>query len=225
MIQFLKSFAPPGALVIQAAAALGAVVAMALPSSAGAASAVEQLRSFVANTPAAKGSFVQQTRRPNAQGGPQQSGVFFFQRPGRFKWEVIKPYEQLLISDGKQLFQYDPDLAQVTVRDVGDAIGSSPAQILFGSAPLEQSFTVSELPARGGVEWLRAVPKSPDAGFARVDIGFKGGLPVSLELNDAFGQTTQIDFTNMERNPAVSADTFRFTPPKGVDVVRMGKQP
>lgn len=199
--------------------------ALLLPAGAWAASAADQLRTFVSGTQSATGSFTQTTKSTGAgQGAPAQSGTFSFQRPGKFKWQVIKPYEQLIVSDGKQLFQYDPDLMQVTVRPVGDAIGSSPASILFGSGSLEQSFNVATLPAKEGVEWLRATPKSPDAGFSRVDIGFKDGMPAQLELLDAFGQTTQVSFANMVRNPAVSADSFQFVAPKGVDVVKMGQQ-
>lgn len=193
-----------------------------LPAGAWAATAAEQLRTFVSSTQSASGQFTQSTKSSAGVATPAQSGVFSFQRPGKFKWEISKPYEQLIVSDGKQLFQYDPDLAQVTVRPVGDAVGSSPAQILFGSGSLDQSFNVTPLPSNEGVEWLRAIPKSSDAGFSRVDIGFKDGLPVRLELLDAFGQTTQVNFAAMVRNPQISADSFNFTAPKGVDVVRMG---
>jgi outer membrane lipoprotein carrier protein len=132
-----------------------------------------------------------------------------------------RPYEQLIVSDGEQVYQYDPDLAQVTVRKVDQAIGTSPAAILFGSGSLEQSFDVSALPAHDGLEWLRARPRNTDAGFSRVDIGFKNNQPVRIELLDAFGQTTRVDLSHITPNPKVTARDFQFTPPKGVDVVSM----
>ncbi|GAA4336475.1 outer membrane lipoprotein chaperone LolA [Pigmentiphaga soli] len=199
-------------------------LAAALPAGAWAASAREQLNAFVAGTQSASGSFSQSTRGPNSGTSALQTGTFSFQRPGKFRWQVSKPFEQLVVSDGKQLFQYDPDLSQVTVRDVGSAIGSSPAQILFGSGSLDQSFDLADQPGRDGLDWLRATPKSPDAGFARVDIAFKDGLPARLELQDSFGQVTQVSFSGVTRNPQLAADAFRFTPPKGVDVVRMGAE-
>ncbi|VCU71598.1 Outer-membrane lipoprotein carrier protein precursor [Pigmentiphaga humi] len=205
-----------------AGAGLAAVLALPLPALAG---AIDQLHAFVNGTQAASGSFSQVTRGSGSQAGqaaPVQAGTFSFQRPGRFRWAVAKPYEQLIVSDGKQLFQYDPDLSQVTVREVGEAIGASPAQILFGSGSLEQSFDVAEQPDRDGLQWLRATPKTPEAGFSRVDIAFKDGLPARLELLDAFGQTTAITFNGVARNPQLPADSFRFTAPAGVDVVRMG---
>ncbi|WP_313622470.1 outer membrane lipoprotein chaperone LolA [Achromobacter sp.] len=201
---------------------LAAVAVLGLsPALALAASAQEQLRAFVSTVTAATGSFSQYTVNDQGRTQPAQTGVFSFQRPGKFKWAVQKPYEQLVISDGRQVFQYDPDLAQVTERKVDAAIGTSPAAILFGSGSLEQSFDVSALPAKDGVEWLRAKPRTADAGFSRVDIGMKDNLPVRVELLDSFGQTTRVDLSAIQANPSLPAKEFQFTAPKGVDVVKM----
>lgn len=201
---------------------LAAIAALSLsPVLACAAGAQEQLRAFVATVTAATGSFSQYTVNDQGRTQPAQTGVFSFQRPGKFKWAVQKPYEQLVISDGRQVFQFDPDLAQVTERKVDAAIGTSPAAILFGSGSLEQSFDVSALPAKDGVEWLRAKPRTADAGFSRVDIGMKDNLPVRVELLDSFGQTTRVDLSAIQANPSLPAKEFQFTAPKGVDVVKM----
>ena len=200
--------------VVAAALALG-------PVSAWSASAPVQLEQFIAQVQSASGDFTQQVLGQNGQGKPAQSGKFSFKRPGQFKWAVEQPYEQLIISDGKQLYQYDPDLAQVTERRVDQSIGASPAAILFGSGSLAEAFTISSLPGKDGFDWLRALPRSADAGFTHVDIGFKDGLPVRLELLDSFGQTTRIELNNMVSNPSLGADEFSFTPPDGVDVVKM----
>lgn len=204
------------------AAALAFCVAPALaPASAMAATAQEQLRAFVNTVTAATGSFSQYTVNPQGRTQPAQTGVFSFQRPGKFKWAVQKPYEQLVISDGRQVFQFDPDLAQVTERKVDAAIGTSPAAILFGSGSLEQSFDVSALPSKDGVDWLRAKPRTADAGFSRVDIGMKDNLPVRVELLDSFGQTTRVDLSGIVPNPKLGEGEFRFVAPQGVDVVKM----
>lgn len=202
------------------AAATAALLSFS-PLVAMAADANTQLKTFVAQVDSATGKFTQTT--VGAQGGAQraQSGDFAFQRPGKFKWAVSEPYEQLVVSDGQQLFQYDPDLAQVTTRKVDQAIGTSPAAILFGSGDLEQAFDVTPLPARDGLEWLRAKPRTADAGFAQVDIGMQNDMPARIELLDSFGQTTRVELSGIQANPALSADTFRFTPPEGVDVVNM----
>lgn len=201
---------------------LAAVAVLGLsPTVVLAASAQEQLRAFVTTVTSATGSFSQYTVNDQGRTQPAQTGVFSFQRPGKFKWAVQKPYEQLVISDGRQVFQYDPDLAQVTERKVDAAIGTSPAAILFGSGSLEQSFDVSALPAKDGVDWLRAKPRTADAGFSRVDIGMKNNLPVRVELLDSFGQTTRVDLSGIQANPQLPAKEFQFTAPKGVDVVKM----
>ena len=201
---------------------LAVVAALSLaPALSFAASAQEQLKSFVATVTSATGSFSQYTVNNQGRTQPAQTGVFSFQRPGKFKWAVQKPYEQLVISDGRTVFQFDPDLAQVTERKVDAAIGTSPAAILFGSGSLEQSFDVSALPSKDGVEWLRAKPRTADAGFSRVDIGMKDNLPVRVELLDSFGQTTRVDLSAIAPNPTLADKEFQFTAPKGVDVVKM----
>ncbi|AYD63344.1 outer membrane lipoprotein chaperone LolA [Achromobacter sp. LC458] len=201
---------------------LAVVAALSLaPALTFAASAQEQLKSFVATVTSATGSFSQYTVNNQGRTQPAQTGVFSFQRPGKFKWAVQKPYEQLVVSDGRVLFQFDPDLAQVTERKVDAAIGTSPAAILFGSGSLEQSFDVSALPSKDGVDWLRAKPRTADAGFSRVDIGMKDNLPVRVELLDSFGQTTRVDLSSIAANPSLPAKEFQFTAPKGVDIVKM----
>ncbi|MDX3988307.1 MAG: outer membrane lipoprotein chaperone LolA [Achromobacter sp.] len=201
---------------------LAVVAALILaPALTFAASAQEQLKSFVATVTSATGSFSQYTVNNQGRTQPAQTGVFSFQRPGKFKWAVQKPYEQLVVSDGRVLFQFDPDLAQVTERKVDAAIGTSPAAILFGSGSLEQSFDVSALPSKDGVDWLRAKPRTADAGFSRVDIGMKDNLPVRVELLDSFGQTTRVDLSSIAANPSLPAKEFQFTAPKGVDIVKM----
>jgi outer membrane lipoprotein carrier protein len=204
-------------LMTCALASLGWAVAM--PASAE--NAREQLRTFVSQVQSASGDFVQYTVGPQGQTKPPQRGKFLFMRPGRFKWDVLKPYEQQIVSDGKEIYQFDADLNQVTVRKAGQTIGASPAAILFGSGSLEQSFEVSALPDKESLAWLRAKPKQPDAGFVHVDLGFKDGVPLRIVLLDAFGQTTHIEISALMRNPGLSTSNFDFVTPKGADVVRM----
>jgi outer membrane lipoprotein carrier protein len=186
------------------------------------ASALEQFKSFVASTKAAKGEFVQ-TQVKNANGeapkaGKNSSGTFVFARPGKFIWTYTKPYDQVLQADGEQLFIYDKDLNQVTVKKLGDALGSSPAAILFGSNDLEKSFTLSEGGSRDGLEWLKAVPKAKDSSFEQITIGLRNGVPEAMELKDSFGQTSVLKFSKLEKNPALNATSFKFVMPKGADV-------
>ena len=184
------------------------------------ASALEQFKTFVAGTKAARGEFTQQQIKKSETGkaAPVSTGTFLFARPGKFIWTYVKPYEQLLQADGEQLYIYDKDLNQVTIKKLGNALGSSPAAILFGSNDLEKNFTLSEAPARGGLEWLDAKPKAKDSTFEQISIGLRNGTPETMELHDAFGSTSIISFKKFEKNPALTAQQFKFVMPKGADV-------
>ncbi|MTV38648.1 outer membrane lipoprotein chaperone LolA [Duganella radicis] len=186
------------------------------------ASALEQFKSFVASTKAAKGEFTQRQVKNTNGDKPKVStpatGTFVFARPGKFIWTYLKPYEQVLQADGDKLYIYDKDLNQVTVKKLGDALGSSPAAILFGSNDLEKNFTLSEAGSKDGVEMLRAVPKNKDSSFEDIVISMKDGLPFTMELKDSFGQSSVLWFKGIEKNPALNAASFKFVMPKGADV-------
>jgi outer membrane lipoprotein carrier protein len=205
-----------------------AACACALPMIASA-SALDQFKSFVSSTKAAKGEFTQRlVRADNAAGAGGASpvskapatstGSFVFARPGKFIWTYQKPYEQLLQADGDKLYIYDKDLNQVTVRKLGNALGSSPAAILFGSNDLEKNFTLKDAGMRDGLEWLQATPKSKDTTFDQIGIGLKDGVPLAMELRDSFGQVSVLSFKNFEKNPSIGTEQFKFVVPKGADV-------
>ncbi len=193
---------------------------MAVPGFASA-SALEQFKTFVNSTKAAKGEFTQRqvkTMDGAAKVANTSSGTFLFARPGKFIWTYQKPYEQLLQADGEKLYIYDKDLNQVTIRRLGDALGSSPAAILFGSNDLEKNFTLKDAGERDGLEWLEATPKTKDTTFERILIGLKDGVPQAMELRDSFGQISLLTFKKFEKNPPMKPDQFRFEVPKGADV-------
>ncbi|UGQ47935.1 outer membrane lipoprotein chaperone LolA [Massilia endophytica] len=202
---------------------IAALAASSLFFSAGAhAAALEQFKAFVAGTKAAKGEFTQkQIKMVDGVSKVSQpaSGTFQFARPGKFIWSYLKPYEQVLQADGDKLYIYDKDLNQVTVKKLGDALGSSPAAILFGSNDLEKNFTLSEAGSRDGLEWLKAVPKTKDSSFEQITIGLRNGQPEAMELKDNFGQTSVLAFQKFEKNPALNAAAFKFVMPKGADIL------
>jgi outer membrane lipoprotein carrier protein len=198
-----------------------ATTTLALLANNASAAALDQFKSFVAGTKSARGDFTQTQVRKSASGkaAPVSTGTFVFARPGKFIWTYQKPYEQVLQADGETLYLYDKDLNQVTTKKLGNALGSSPAAILFGSNDLEKNFTLAEAGARDGLEWLNATPKAKDTTFEQIGIGLKDGVPQAMELKDNFGQTTVLKFTSFQRNPSLGAQAFKFTPPKGAEVV------
>ena len=184
------------------------------------AATTEALKGFLTQTTTAKGRFAQMVLDKNLKMLQQSTGTMQFSRPGKFRWEYDKPYEQTIVGDGAKLWVYDKDLNQVIVRKLGNAIGSSPAAILFGSNDLEKNFTLSEAGLRDGIEWLQAIPKTKDTQFEKIGIGLKDGVPVAMELRDGFGQISLLSFARFEKNPTLPANHFRFAMPKGADVLQ-----
>lgn len=191
------------------------LLVLSLPGFAG---GLDQLNQFLEQTKSFTADF-QQTVTQKAGKQQQAGGSMAILRPGRFDWRYTKPYEQRVVGDGKQLWIYDPDLNQVTRKQLDRALGDSPAALLAGSNELSKSYQLTEAGKRDGLEWVEATPKQRDTGFERVRIGFKEAQPMAMELADSFGQTTLIRFSKVVRNPKLGADRFQFSPPAGADVV------
>lgn len=184
-----------------------------------AADAIAQLRQFVASTRSAEGEFEQTVVARSARKPQQAAGRFAFARPGKFRWEYELPYQQLLVGDGERLWSWDRDLNQVTVRPIGDALGATPAAILFGGGDLEHDFELTDGGAADGLAWVDARPRKTESSFESMRIGLDDGRLRRMELRDNFGQTTMIVFTRLQPNPVLDADRFRFVPPAGADVI------
>lgn len=178
-----------------------------------------QLKQFMDGTRSARGSFTQQVFSKSGRKPQPASGTFAFSRPGKFRWTYEKPYAQLLVGDGSKLWAYDQELNQVTTKKLGQALGSTPAAILAGDNSLDRNFVLKDAGSADGLEWIEATPKADDSSFERIRMGFSGGQLKAMLLNDNFGQTTSLLFGQIERNPSLDAGLFRFTPPKGADVV------
>ncbi|MGE5466368.1 MAG: outer membrane lipoprotein chaperone LolA [Ignavibacteria bacterium] len=193
------------------------IAGLLLPLAA-AASGLDQLKAFLDTTKTASGRFAQSVVGKSGKKPQQSAGTFALARPGKFRWQYEKPYQQLLVSDGDRLWSFDPDLNQVTTRKLGKALGSSPAALLAGG-DLEAHFVLKDAGAAEGIEMVDATPKSADGNFERVRIGLKDNLPRVMEIRDNFGQVSTLIFTEFRSNPAMGKDEFRFVPPKGADVV------
>ena len=187
---------------------------------AGQASSIEELKALLRGTTTARAQFAQIVLDKDLNPIQQASGSMAFARPGRFRWEYSKPYEQVIVGDGTSLWIYDKDLNQVTVRRLEGALGASPAALLAGSNEIEKGYALSSVGSEQGLDWLEAVPRDQDTVFERIRLGFsKTGLE-AMELRDRFGQITVIKFTAVKRNSELPSDWFSFTPPEGADVIR-----
>lgn len=180
---------------------------------------VDALKAFIGDTRTARAGFTQTVMDQNGRVRQKSEGTLAFSRPGKFRWVYQKPYEQLIVGDGSRLWIYDADLEQVTTRKLGDALGSSPAALLAGSNDIEKYFALKNAGNSDGLDWLEARPKDRESTFEAVRMGFAGNTLAAMELKDSFGQTTLLKFSGMVKNPALNANDFKFTPPKGADVI------
>jgi chaperone LolA len=134
-------------------------------SSVAHAAATDKLKAFIAATRSAQANFTQEVQDKNGRRIQSASGTMQFVRPGKFRWEYRKPYEQLIVGDGKKFWMYDVDLEQVTVKKLDTALGSSPAALLSGSNEIERGFALKNIESRDGLEWLQATPRSSESSF------------------------------------------------------------
>jgi outer membrane lipoprotein carrier protein len=190
-----------------------------LAAQAAGAGAIDKLHQFLESTRTVRADFTQTVIARNGRQPQTSSGVMMFSRPGKFRWQIEKPYSQLLLGDGEKVWIHDPDLRQVTVRKAGTALGGTPASLLAGDAQIEKSFSLREAGERDGLEWIEATPKVQDSGFEKVRLGFAGNDLRAMELFDSLGQITSLAFSHLERNPRLAPSLFRFTTPANTDVI------
>jgi len=179
---------------------------------------LERFQSYLRTTQAARGDFEQKVYDKNGKLTQDSKGSFALLRPNRFRWTYTKP-QQVIVGDGEKVWIHDADLNQVTVRRLARVLGSTPAALLAGSSDVQDAFELKELGEKDGLEWLEAKPREKEAGFERMRLGMSTGGVEAMELVDQFGQTTVLRFSNVVRNPQIEPGTFRFSPPKGADVL------
>ncbi len=185
------------------------------------AAAIGNLKKFIAETSTVSANFSQTLYDKSRRTIQDSKGSMQFERPEKFRWSYAKPYEQIIVGNGKEVWFYDHDLNQATVRPFNLAIGSSPAALLAGNSDLEENFVLTELGLQEGMEWLEAVPKNKETMFEFIQMAFspQGTLKL-MALRDSLGQTTLLTFSELEKNPQLSESLFNFTPPASADVIR-----
>lgn len=178
----------------------------------------QQLTDFLAKTKSLSADFKQVSL--NEAGVPFRTsyGVFYLQRPGKFRWNYEKPFSQEIVASAGKVYFYDTDLEQVTIKKLDESLGSTPALLLSGDISLENNFVIEDHGDSEAMQWLKLLPKSQESSFKYILIGLKQGELGGMELSDNFGQLTRIQFTRVLINPPLKSTLFEFTPPKGVDV-------
>lgn len=201
--------------------ALSSGLVAALFATSAFAGARDRLESFTDGLKGLDGQFVQQVFDAKGKVKENSSGKVSLSQPRLFRWEYVKPYPQLIVADGKTVWVYDPDLQQATRRPQGVEEQNSPLGALVDPGKLDQQFVVKEEAPANGLEWLSLAPRAneADASFRSARLGFDASGLARMEVVDALGQRTEIRFSGWQRNPGFAKNTFRYTPPKGVDVI------
>ena len=206
---------PWAALCVGLVVALGAGLGGVSPARA---DAVQTLRDFVRETPSGKSAFTQTVITADGVRKRNSSGTFEFARPNRFRFEYKRPFAQTIVADGQRVWMYDPDLNQVIVRKLAQALGATPAALLAGTDP-ERDFELKALPAADALEWVQATPRQKDSGLQSLRLGFRGKVLAVLEMVDTLGQRSVLQFTELQTGVRLAPKTFEFTPPAGTDVL------
>lgn len=185
------------------------------------ADAKEELSKFNQKVGQASGTFSQTVLSPEGRIKQQGAGKFAFSKPGKFLWNIQKPFPQLIVSNGVEVVTFDPDLEQASIRPAATALDSSPSALLFGRGDLDKLFNLTNLQTANGVEWLEAKPKKQDSLFDKILIGMKGGLPIQVEIHDSLGQVTRLNLNGWDLETQNQPSSFEFIAPEGVDVIRV----
>lgn len=164
-------------------------------------------------------NFYQQVLDSEGEIIQEAKGIFELKKPGRFRWHYDPPYSQQIISDGKNLWLFDLELAQATVQPIEQALGSAPIILLTDLKPLSEDFDIREMPESFGLHWLALVPKIQDTEFYRVEIGLDGNVIREMRLHDHFDQKTIIRFSEINTSANLPDARFEFSIPEGVDVI------
>jgi outer membrane lipoprotein carrier protein len=174
---------------------------------------------FSKNLNGLSGQFAQAVFDAKGKKLDSSKGTLALKAPRHFRWQYQKPFPQLIVADGLNVWIYDEDLAQVTVRPQSSAEGQSPLTVLTDFSLLDREYTTKNLADREQMQWLRLTPKAKEPPFVYCDLGFSGKDLKRMVVKDQLAQRSEWTFSGWKRNPNLDPEMFRFLVPKGVDVV------
>ncbi|WP_020394516.1 outer membrane lipoprotein chaperone LolA [Thiolinea disciformis] len=179
-----------------------------------------RLNKFFTTVNTMQASFVQEVFDDKEALKQKSRGTVDLSRPGKFRWKYAAPDSHEIVSDGKNVWVYDSELDQVTVKPMKQGLSSAPVSLLLNKQPVESQFAIQEMESQESqLAWFRLVPKKKDTDFTTMDLGLGANGLQEMVLSDKFGQQTYIHFQNMKFDSPIAADRFTFTPPQGVDVI------
>lgn len=180
---------------------------------------IELLDRLLLDLDSFRGDFEQSVLDADGAVVDRSRGSLEIDRPGRFRWMTLEPYEQWLLADGLNVWSYDVDLAQVTVKPQSEALANTPALLLGGGRDALDAFAV-EAPAVGnGFTSVRLVPEDRESGFRSVDLVFAGDTLTRMVFLDNLEQQTIVSFTDVETDVVLEPGRFVFVVPADADLV------
>ncbi|MBO9663108.1 outer membrane lipoprotein chaperone LolA [Dokdonella sp.] len=182
-------------------------------------SARARMEAFSKGLRSVTAQFAQTVTDANGHRGDESRGALSLEAPRQFRWETKEPYQQTIVADGERVWIYEPDLQQVSVRNQSSEEAHSPLTVLTDLSQLDSQFASGEGGEREGLVWLKLTSKAKEPEFEYAELGFDAAGLVRMRFKDQLGNTTEIRFADWKRNPNLPAATFKFTPPKGVDVI------
>ena len=187
-------------------------------------SGTEKLDHFVKQVNTFQAHFEQTVLDPDGNLVEQAQGQFQLARPGKFRWDYNDPYPQHIVADGQNVWFYDVDLEQVTVKAQNEALEDTPATLLSGQALPEDSYNIRNLKSDDGLTWVELTPKQSSSNFQSVMLAFNQDELQQMIMRDSFDQRTRLMFTQVKINPTFKKDTFKFSAPEGIDIVGEAQQ-
>ena len=181
-------------------------------------SAKQTLQSFLSKLNQMSGEFTQLIVSEQGKTIRSATGIFKIKKPGMFDWQYKEPYSQQIVSNGQKIWIHDEDLEQVSIRQVSESLNSSPLSIFVSDSPIENIFVIGSQPFSDDANWIRLTPKEENSSFQYIDIGFKNNKLYKMALQDNFGQTTRLLFTQIAQHSPINATDFEFIVPEGADV-------
>lgn len=195
----------------------GLLLAVTLSQASAAASGVEQLNRFLADLKSLQANFEQSVLDPDHREAVRSQGVFYLQRPGRFRWDYSEPERQQIIADGSDIWMYEPELEQVSVKDQKDALRGTPAMLLISGDPVEKHFEVIDIGESQGLAWVELIPRDKESQFTRILLAFLDNELQRMEMDDKFGQVSRFQFFDIQHNPVFADGFFVFEQPLMID--------
>lgn len=190
-----------------------------IPALSFAETGTDRLNEFVETVETLSAHFTQTVTDADGQLMEEAEGEFYLSRPGQFRWDYTQPYPQEIVADGEQVWFYDVDLEQITTREQQQALSETPASLLSGEGVPEDQYDIQNVSTRDGLMWVALTPKEAESNYQQLQLGFHDDGLREMLMEDSFGQTTRLVFSDVEKNPDLDAAIFDFEAPAGVDVV------